>query len=99
MLVITMSRMEISKEQDERMTESRKRLRDAYNVAFGSYVEQEAKKIDQWRDQTIWQITRHLRHEVGEIERSKSRTVQYHNAMDALMLSNILLAKLMELEE
>lgn len=94
-----MSNMEITKEQDKRMTESRRLLQKSFYIAFGSYIEQEAKKLDQWRDQTFWQLLQHLKHEVGEIERSKSRTVQYHNAIDAVMLADMILSKIMEKEE
>ena len=81
-----MSGMEMTKEQDERMVESRRLLQKAWNIAYGSYIEQEAKKLDQWRDQSVWQLTRHLRHELDEIERSKTKTIQLHNCMDACML-------------
>jgi len=93
-----MSRMEISKDQDERMSDSRRRLIRVFHIALGSYIEQEAKKLDQWRDETFGQLYGHLKHEIEEIGRSKGRTIQIHNCMDALMLSCILLDKVMEEE-
>jgi len=93
-----MSKMKITKQEDDRMSESRTRLIRSFNIALGSYVEQEAKKLDQWRDETFGQLYGHLKHEVGEIGRSKARTIQIHNCMDALMLSCILLDKVLESE-
>ena len=90
-----MSRMKMSKEQDLRMTESRQKIWEAMVLSLGSYVEQEAKKGDEWRDKTYGEIYGHLKHELLELARSKDRTVQLHNAMDMCMLSAILVAKLM----
>ena len=81
------------------MQDSRRRLRQALDIAFGVYVEQEAKKFDQWRDQSFGQLYAHLKHELEEIKRSKSRTQQLHNCLDAVMLSAMLVAKILELEE
>ena len=91
-----MSSMDISKEEDARMKESRAILVKAFYTALGSYIEQEAKKLDDWRDKTFGEIYAHLKHEIEEIRRSKSLTQQLHNCIDAVMLSTILLAKLME---
>jgi len=81
-----------------RLSDSRKKLKEAFFFAFGAYVEQEAKKLDQWRDQSFGQLYSHLKHELEEIKRSDSKTKQLHNCMDAVMLSTILLAKVMEQE-
>jgi hypothetical protein len=94
-----MSRMRISKEEDERMSDSRRRLIRAFNVAFGSYIEQEAKKGDSWRDETWGELYGHLKHEIGEIGRSKARTIQIHNCMDALILACFLLDRVLESDE
>jgi len=91
-----MSRMSISPNEDKRMSESRERLIRAFYIALGSYIEQEAKKLDQWRDETYGQLYGHLKHEIEEVNRSKSRTTQIHNLIDCLMLSCILLDKVME---
>ena len=88
--------MEITEEQDKRMSESRRRLMRAFYVALGSYIEQEAKKLDQWRDELFGQNYGHLSHEVKEIGRSKSRAAQIHNCMDSAMLSLIMLDKVLE---
>ena len=93
-----MSKMELNKETDKSLSESRGVIRQAMDIAFGSYVEQEAKKYDQWRTQTWWQLVRHLRHEVDELDRSKTRTAQLHNAIDACSLGAILISKIL-LEE
>ncbi len=94
-----MSKMDLTEEQDDRMSESRTRIIRAFHVALGSYIEQEAKKLDQWRDETYGQLYGHLKHEIGEIGRSKRRTIQIHNCIDSIMLSCILLDKILEGEE
>ncbi|RLC36280.1 hypothetical protein DRH29_04895 [candidate division Kazan bacterium] len=91
-----MSHMKISKEEDARMTESRNKLLKAMMLALGSYIEQEAKKLDQWRDQSFGQLYAHLKHEIAEIGRSKTKTQQLHNCIDACALSAMLIAKLLE---
>ena len=91
-----MSKMNLTEEQDKRMSESRLRIIRTFNVALGSYIEQEAKKLDQWRDQTYGELYGHLKHEIGEIGRSKRRTIQIHNCIDSIMLSCLLLDKVLE---
>jgi hypothetical protein len=91
-----MSGMEITKTEDKRMHESRHMIMKAMNVALGSYIEQEATKKDQWRDQDYWTLRNHLAHEMDEIRRSKLKTIKIHNLMDACSLSAILLAKVLE---
>ena len=91
-----MSKMEITKEEDLRMVESRQRLYKAMMLALGSYIEQEAKKKDSWRDKSFGENYAHLRHEIEEIKRSKSKTAQLHNCMDACALAAILVAQLTE---
>ena len=90
-----MSQMEISKKEDKRMTDSRKKVLQAMMISFGSYIEQEAKKKDTWRDMNFGQLYAHLRHEIEEIKRSKTKTQQLHNCIDACCLSAILVAKLL----
>jgi len=94
-----MSSMKLTKAQDQSLQDSRRRLRQALDMAFGSYVEQEATKFDNWREETFGAVFDHLKHEVLEIRRSKTRTTQLHNAIDACMLSAILVAKILEREE
>ena len=79
-----------------RVDQSRKKLVEAFYFALGAYTEQEAKKLDQWRDETYGQIYAHAKHEFAEIARSKDLTKQIHNACDLVGLSVILLANLME---
>lgn len=93
-----MSHMEITKAEDERMSESRALLYRAFNVAMGSYIEQEAKKKDVWRDQTWGQIYGHMKHEFGEMSKSKQRTTQLHNGLDLLSLAAMLVSKILEAE-
>lgn len=50
-----------------RVDTSRELVRRALDMAYGSYVEQEGKKADQWFDQSIGQLGDHIRHEVEEI--------------------------------
>ena len=67
--------------------------------AFGAYTEQEAKKDDQWRDKEYYDHWIHLSHEVAELKRSKTVTIQMHNLTDAVMLSLILYAYLINKQE
>jgi len=83
-----------------RIDESRERLVRAFYFALGSYMEQEAKKEDQWRDQNLGQLYAHLKHELEEIRRSMQSgnlTFLLHNCVDAVSLATILLAKVMEM--
>ncbi len=78
-----------------RVDESRALIKTALDMSFGSYTEQEGKKGDQWRDQTIGQLGDHIRHEVDEIMANIRRgEIGYlvHNAMDVIELGAILLA-------
>ncbi len=64
-------------------------------MAYGSYVEQEGKKGDQWREQTIGQLGDHIRHEIDEVMSNIRRGeigFLVHNAMDVIELAAILLA-------
>jgi len=90
-----MSKMRVTGNQDLRMNDSRQKLLSAMMLSLGSYIEQEAKKKDDWRDRTFGQVYAHLKHELEEIRRSKTKTQQLHNCMDACSLSAILVAKLM----
>ena len=86
-----------------RIDESREMIRRALDMAYGSYVEQEGKKEDIWRDQSIGQLGDHIRHEVEEVFGNIRRgEIGYmsHNAMDVIELGAILLAKVnQELEK
>lgn len=79
-----------------RVDESRVLFRAALDMAYGSYVEQEGKKSDQWRDQSLGQIMNHLAHEIEEVRGNLKRgEIGYllHNAMDVIELGAILLAQ------
>ena len=79
-----------------RVDDSRNKVRTALDMAYGSYVEQEGKKGDQWRDQTIGSLSDHIRHEVDEIMSNIRRGeigFLVHNAMDVIELGAILLAQ------
>ena len=71
-------------------------LYSAMLVAFGSYVEQEGKKGNQWAFQSYGDLYKHLSHEIVEIKRSVGSTVQLHNAMDAVGLFAMLAIKIGE---
>ena len=78
-----------------RVDDSRDRVKTALDMAYGSYVEQEGKKGDQWRDQTIGALGDHIRHEVDEIMSNIRRGeigFLIHNSMDIIELGAILLA-------
>lgn len=75
---------------------SRDRIRQALDMAYGSYIEQEGKKDDQWADENIGQLGNHIRHEADEIMNNIRRgEIGYllHNAMDIIELGAIILAK------
>lgn len=84
-----------------RIDESRDMIRSALDMAYGSYVEQEGKKGDQWRDQSIGQIGDHIRHEINTEVMGNLRTGDFgfllHNAMDVIELGAMLLAKAQDL--
>ena len=87
-----------------RIDESRERLREALAFSLGSYTEQEAKKADTWRDQSLGQLYAHLAHEIQEIRvnlKPGKDKLSYliHNAADAVNLSAMILAKALEMEE
>lgn len=71
-------------------------LRYAMHIALGSYIEQEAKKEDQWRDESFTDLYKHLLHEIDEIRRSKGKTIRLHNAIDACGLCAMLAIKIEE---
>ena len=80
--------------KETRVDESRKMLVNASYFAIGAYTEQEAKKLDQWRDENWWQLCNHIAHEVEEIRRSiNDSTKLIHNLNDLVGLSLIMLAK------
>jgi hypothetical protein len=82
--------------KETRVDESRRLIQQALDMAYGSYVEQEGKKEDTWRDQTLGQHGDHIRHEIEEVmENLRRGEIGYliHNAMDVIELGAILLAK------
>jgi len=86
--------MKVTREEDDRMMDSRQKLFSVMMMALGSYVEQEAKKKDEWRDKSWGECYAHLKHEVIEIGRSKTKTAQLHNCLDAINLAAIMAAKI-----
>ena len=86
--------------KSRRQDESRTQVHGAMMFALGSYMEQESKKVDQWRDQGIGQLYAHLSHELEEIRaniKDDDLTWLVHNAADATSLAAILLAKALEM--
>jgi hypothetical protein len=83
-----------------RLDDSREKIRQALVCAYGSYIEQEGKKTDQWRDQNLGQIGDHIRHEIeecmGNIRRGEIGFL-LHNAMDVMELGAMLFARAQEL--
>ena len=79
-----------------RIDESREMVRKAFDMSYGSYVEQEGKKGDQWRDQILGQLAGHLQHEVEEVMGNIRRGeigFLIHNGMDITELGAIIVAK------
>jgi len=84
---------------EERKADSRQRIRQALDAAFGVYIGQEPKRGDSWRDWTYGQLYAHLRHEIEEIKRSENAERQYHNCLDVIGEAAILAAHVMLREE
>lgn len=86
-----------------RLDESRQMIKTALDMAYASYIEQEGKKADQWRDQSIGQLGDHIRHEINDEVMKNIRTGDIgfllHNAMDVIELGAMLLAKANQLIE
>ena len=73
-----------------RLSESRNLIREMMNTAMGLYIAKEPKHGDEWREKGYWKNFMHLKHELDEIERSKSYDRKLHNALDACAQSAIL---------
>ena len=84
-----------------RIDKSRELIRQALDMAYGSYIEQEGKKGDIWRDQSIGQLGDHIRHEINDEIMKNLRTGDFgyliHNVMDIIELAAMMLAKANEL--
>lgn len=87
----------------QRLDESRAMLLASAGFALGVVTEQEATKLDEWRDVELGQLYEHLRHEVAEEIRGNIRrnelTYLIHNAADAAALSLMILARALEMSE
>lgn len=83
-----------------RVDQSRQMILNALMMAYGSYIEQEGKKGDQWRDQSLGQLGDHIRHEINDevMQNLKRNEIGFlmHNAMDVIELGAMLLAKAQE---
>lgn len=80
----------------DRVDISREEVRTALDMAYGSYVEQEGKKSDEWQDKNIGKLGDHIRHETEEVMNNIRRSefgFMIHNAMDIIELGAILLVK------
>jgi len=77
-----------------RLMESQDLIRECMAESLGIYMAKEPKIRDQWREETVWKVLMHLKHEIEEIERSKSADRQYHNALDACGQAAILAARI-----
>ena len=86
----------LPKEVEERLNESRRKMKEAFLFAIGAYTEQESKKLDEWRNQDYYTLFRHLKHELKEVEKSNSLTMQIHNLSDCVGLSCILLSHVLD---
>ena len=84
---------------NERLPDSRRRLRQIFDMAFGVYIKEEIKKTDTWRDIEWGKLWSHFTHEVQEIRNSKTRDRQFHNILDAINLLGMLGAKILLKEE
>jgi len=84
---------------NERMKDSRRRLRQIFDMAFGVYIKEEINKQDTWQDIEWGNLWAHFKHEIKEIRDSKGRTRQFHNILDAINLLGMLAAKIVLEEE
>lgn len=69
-------------------------LRCALYFGVGAYMEQEDKKSDQWVDESYFDIYRHTKHEISEIQRNINQNnldFLVHNSTDFVILSIMLL--------
>ena len=82
---------------ENRIIDSRIRIRKALDQAFGVYEHEEAKKSDSWREMSLWNLIEHAKHELNEI-RCSGRERQHHNCLDLIALGAIM-ASLLELDE
>ena len=62
----------------DRKDQSRELLVKAFYMSLGSYTEQEAKKNDSWRDQSLGDLFNHLSHEIEEIKQNIRTKTQIH---------------------
>ena len=86
----------------KRIDDSRERIRQALEAAWGSYIEQEGKKNDQWRDVNLGQLGAHIVHEIDECMgniRQGQLGFLLHNAMDVMELGAMLFARAEEILE
>jgi hypothetical protein len=83
----------------DRKSDSRRRIRQIFDMAFGVYIKEEINKTDTWRDIQWGQLWSHFTHEVKEIHDSKGRDRQFHNILDAINLLGMLGAKIVLEEE
>ena len=81
------------------MMDSQRRLRQVFDFAFGVYMKEEINKTDSWRDIEWGKLWAHFTHEIEEIKRSKTRTRQLHNILDAINLLGMLGGKIVESQE
>jgi isocitrate/isopropylmalate dehydrogenase len=55
----------------DRKLDSRRRIRQIFDMAFGVYIKEEINKTDTWRDIQWGQLWSHFTHEVKEIHIQK----------------------------
>jgi hypothetical protein len=80
--------------KEERQIESQWIIRESLAEALGIYIAKEPSEKDTWRDKDIWSAFQHLKHEIEEIERSKTMDRQLHNALDACAQAAILASRI-----
>lgn len=90
----------------ERQADSRRRLRQIFDMAFEVYVsEEKAKledwmstadrpKLDNWREIEWSKMWKHFYDEITEVCTSKSRREQLHNILDGICMLGMMGARI-----
>lgn len=78
----------------EREADSKRRLKQVWDMVWAIYLFEEKKYSDNWRDIEWDKVWRHFKGELEEIRDSKTLKDQIHNICDAIGLLTILCSKI-----
>lgn len=77
-----------------RIEESRRVIRRMLEMAYDTYLAEEKRLGDSWRERSWDDIFNHLMEEIDEIIKTRGRDERFHDCLDACSLAAILAAKL-----